>query len=259
MGIYNDDVLFIHIPKCGGTAVKEYMNEHLDGIKWPRNADHYAMEAGRDEPSEADEARAAETVAESKLPIGHVPLRDIPAFTGRPLDSWKLILATIRNPYYQQISQWLFWRDRYARGMTHPHDMKAAAHPRFDSWVGTPDADFHIWYEHRKSAQAEFARHPPSAKTKYEKWGGFYPYWLSVDNSIPDNLTMVRQETMDVSVVDALSPFIKGEPPPMKHANKGPGRESDYLDYICDWESVDTIERKFKWCFAEGIYDKVER
>jgi hypothetical protein len=259
MGCYNDDVLFIHIPKCGGTAVKEYMAQNLTDVKWPRNAHWFAMLDGRIDVTPGDEQRAAKTREESGLPIGHVPLRDIPNFTGRDIDSWERIIAVIRNPYHQQVSQWLFWRDRYAMGYEHPHDMYAAMHPRFDSWVGTPDADFHIWYEHRKSEQTPLAKRPPSAENDYANWGGFYPYWIGVGDKIPDNVQVLRQETLAHELPLALAPFMDGTPPPLHTTNVGPAKESKYLEYINRWEAVDAIEAKFFWAFDNELYPKIER
>ena len=259
MGCYNDDVLFIHIPKCGGTVVKEYLHTHLHNVKWPRNAHWFAGRDGRIEPTPADEQRAAKTVEDSKLPIGHIPLRDIPNYTGREIESWERIVTVIRNPYHQQISQWLFWRDRYAMGYNHANDVHAAMHPRFDSWVGTPDADFHIWYEQRKSIQTPLVKRPPSTENDYANWGGFYPYWVGVGDSIPDNVVLLRQETLADDLPDVLAPFIDGTPPPLHRTNVGPTKESRYLEYINKWETVETIESKFRWTFDNDIYPKVER
>ncbi len=35
MGCYNNEVLFIHIPKCAGWTIKQYMREHLQGVLLP--------------------------------------------------------------------------------------------------------------------------------------------------------------------------------------------------------------------------------
>jgi hypothetical protein len=259
VGCYNDDVLFVHIPKCGGTAVKAYMAENLPGVKWPRPATWFMARDGRLEVTEADRKAAHQSTLDASLPIGHVPLRDIPRFTGRPLDSWDKIIVTIRNPYYQQISQWLFWRERYATGDYHAHDIHAASHPRFDSWVGTPNADFHVWYEQRFHEGESIARKPPSAETSYEGWGGFYPYWVGVDGAIPDNVHMIRMEEMSHQLPLALAPYMDGPPPEMYRRNEGPVDESKYLRYITDApNTIKTIEAKFKWTFENGIYGRGE-
>lgn len=259
MGCYNDDVLFIHIPKCGGTAVKEYMAANMLGVKWPRPATWFATKDDRRQITQADHKAAHQSTFESGLPIGHIPLRDISRFTGRPLDSWDKIIVTIRNPYYQQISQWLFWRERYARGENHVHDMHAASHPRFDTWVGTPNADFHIWYEQRFMESEAVVQKPSSAETNYEGFGGFYRYWLAVDGAIPQNVQIIRMEQMSREIPLALAPYMDGTPPDMYRRNAGPVNESKYLQYITDApNTIKIVEAKFRWTFENDLYSRAE-
>ena len=236
MGAYNDDVLFIHIPKTGGTAAKHYMAAHLPGVKWPR-------------------PKAPESVEESGLPIGHVPLRDIPMFTGRPLDSWEKIIAIVRNPYEHQVSQWWFWHRRYAEGDEHPHSVHAARHPRIHTWLLDPECDFHLWYEHCFHPGSPLTRKPPSAVTSYEGWGGYYFYWLSVDGKLPPNLTVLRQEELGHQLPLALAPYMDGPPPPLPEINVGGGMDWQKAFSAGGLElgnrSMDIIWSKFQWVFEE--------
>lgn len=242
MGAYNDDVLFIHIPKTGGTAFKHYMAAHLPDVKWPRPDDPQSVE-------------------DSKLPIGHIPLRDIPEFTGRPLDSWSRIVGIIRNPYEQQVSQWWFWHRRYAEGDEHPHSVHAAMHPRIHTWLLEPECDFHIWYEHRFHPNNPLIRKPPSAVTSYADWGGYYWYWLSVDGALPDNLVILKQEDLQTTGPAALAPFMDGTPPPMPEKNVGGG-----MDWVQVFSaggidrgniSLAIITQKFRWCLENEYYPVV--
>lgn len=239
MGAYSDDVLFVHIPKTGGTAVKHYMAEHMDGVRWPRPEDPASVE-------------------ESGLPIGHIPLRDIPQLTGRPLESWDKIIAVIRNPYKQQVSQWWFWHKRYCEGDEHPHSVHAGMHPRIHSWLMEPECDFHIWYEHRFHPNNPLIKKPPSAVTGYADWGGYYWYWLSVDGALPSNLQILKQEELGHTLPLALAPYIDGPPPDVPVVNKGGS---------VDWEAVFSagginlgrrsmaiITSKFRWCIEQGHY-----
>lgn len=239
MGAYNDDVLFVHIPKTAGTAVKGYMDAHLRGVKWPRPRDE-------------------ESIREARLPIGHVPLRDIPGFTGRPLDSWDRIVAVIRNPYEQQVSQWWFWHTRYAEGDNHPHSVHAARHPRIHSWLRDPECDFHIWYEQRFHPDSQLVKKPPTAVTGYEGWGGYYWYWLSVNDALPHNLTILKQEELSHTLPLTLAPYMDGPPPEMPVANKGAGIDWQYVYAAGGIElgnqSMEIVTGKFRWCFENGYY-----
>jgi len=246
MGAYNDDVLFCHIPKTAGISCKEYMEANLPGVLWPKPDDEKSIKA-------------------SKLPIGHIPLRDIPALTGRALSSWERIIAVIRNPYDQQVSQWMFWRDRYARGHDHEHDREAASHPRIHTWLdrsGTPGVDFHIWYAHRYHQKEKWIVQP-RGDGKYSFWGGYYRFWLCDENDrIPENLTILRAENLDESFPEALAPWIAGTPPPMPHSNTTPhGRYSEYYggsNAARIKKSLSIVEEKFAWTFAEGMYPRMD-
>lgn len=237
MGAYNDDVLFVHIPKTGGTAVKHYMVEHMPDVRWPKPGDEKA-------------------IAESRLPIGHIPLRDVADLVGRPLSSWDRIVAVIRNPYEQQISQWWFWHKRYAEGDNHPHCRAAAKHPRIHSWLRDPMCDFHLWYEHRFHPHDEFRLR--AAVTDYHDWGGYYWYWLSVNGELPPNLMILRQENLEHALPLALAPYIDGPPPEMRRTNAGEPMDLELVMGAGGVEagaaSMDIITRKFRWCFEHGYY-----
>ena len=255
MGAYNDDVLFIHIPKCGGTACKEYMAKHLPVMKWPRGDSWFTYRDGRNEITPQDKADARTTVEESRLPIGHIALQDIEPLTGRSPDSFQRIIIPIRNPYHQQVSQWHFWLTRYQQGQRHVHDIHAAGHPSFDTWPGELDSDFHIWYEAQFTAGAPLER--KSHQLSYEQLGGFYRYWVTIDGAVPTNVLMLRQETLEHSFPLACAPWIDGTPPAMHRSNESNGL--DHIAFINYTSTLDTIERKFKWTFDQGFYDKVPR
>lgn len=261
MGAYNDDVLYIHIPKTAGITCKEYMHEHLPDVKWPRT-DEWFKNKGH--PEKEAEELAKQSVEESKLPIGHIPLRDLPGLTGRPLNSWERIIGVVRNPYAQQVSQWNFWRDRYARGQIHMHDMAAASHPRIHTWLdqsGTPGVDFHIWYAHRFHAGEPWVEQP-RGDGRYDHWGGYYRFWLFDENNRkPDNLTILKTEELDQTFPAALAPWIAGTPPELGRLNTRPHSKWEEYYSAADKarieKSLAIVEEKFAWTFAEGLYTKM--
>lgn len=252
MGCYTDDVLFIHIPKCGGTACKFYMAQHLEGLKWPRTEHHFAELAGRavTDVKPEDIAAAKESVEESGLPIGHIPLRDIEKYTGRSPDSWERIIGVIRNPYEHQVSQWWFWRERYAMGHHHPHDVNAAQHPRIDTWLETELADFHIWYEQRFHPDEPFIKKPPTAQNGFADWGGYFPYWLAVDGVIPDNVMILRQEELSHQFPLALAPWIDGPPPELGVRNQT--AHASWEQYYNSARALEIVHQKFRWTFYQA-------
>lgn len=227
MGCYSDDLLFIHIPKTGGWSCKNYLREHVPGVVFPEDK-------------------------ESGLPIGHVPLRDIQAFTGRKLDSFEKIIAVIRNPYEQQLSQWMFWRDRRARGGDHFHDYVAANHVTVESFLLDKRNDFHLWYEHHPTIGLKL-RDPGLVGERLER--GIYWYWLSVDGELPPNLQVIKAEELDEAFPEAVHSFTnKSQRQPMPHDNSTRSRRS-FTEYYTHLACA-LVEDKFKWAF-DNYYERL--
>jgi len=233
MGCYNDEILFIHIPKCAGWSVKQYLKANVPGITLPDDEN-------------------------SKLPIGHIRLQDIERFTGRSPDSFKLILAIIREPYEQQLSQWCFWRDRYARGQRHIHDVVAAQYATVEGFLSDPRCDFHVWYEQHLGfepgmtrTEQVFSRLPdgstPEVGNRYEAFGGCYRYWITVDDEIPGNVQVIRCEELDTELPKVLAPFIGHEPPPVPRLNRSFHGKNIKAYYSPIAASL--VEAKFQWAF----------
>ncbi len=242
MGAYNDDVLFIHIPKCGGWSCKTYMMDHLPDVLYP-------------------DTKRPNAVEDSKLPIGHVPLRDIAGYTGRSLDSWQRIIAVVRNPYEQQLSQWQFWRNRYAKGHRHLSDEWAASCLDMTAWLSGMMCDFHLWYEARMHPEDEF-RQKPNPSNGYEGFGGYYHYWLEVDGAIPENVGLCRFENLAEEFTAAIAPFAlsSGEFPNSNAARYDKDKWWHYYRHEKHpARAIDLVESKFAWTWEQGLYEKVNR
>ena len=269
MGAYNDDVLFIHIPKTGGWSVKKYMEEHLPGVLMPDN------------PA-------------SRLPIGHVRLADIERFTGRAPQSFRLILAVVRNPFEQQISQACFWAKRYLTGGRHVHDVNTWRHVYAErvqeriercvwssevfqfqpgdinllGFVSDPRCDFHVWYQahwgyypgqpaDEQQALRKTDQPAPPDRNRYDQHGGLYRYWLMVDGEIPPNVCVVKLEELDETVPALLQPFADHPLPPLPRLNTSPHEESwqAWIDAeIYPEITALVIAQKFRWAFSEHYF-----
>lgn len=228
MGCYSDDLFFVHVPKCAGWSCKHYMREHVPGMLFPDDK-------------------------ESGLPIGHVPMRDVEKFTGRPLDSFKKIIAIIREPHDQQLSQWLFWRDRRARQGVHVHDYMAATHQTVESFLLDERCDFHLWYEtHPLLGLAE----RPEGSVIRDARRGIYWYWLSVDDELPDNLEILKFEEIGETFPAAVAPFAGGAVHPLGRENATPTRRP-WREYYTPL-AAQLVELKFAWAF-DNYYERLCR
>jgi len=267
MGAYNDDVLFIHIPKTAGWSVKQYMKAVLPNLLMP------------DDPA-------------SKLPIGHVRLADIERFTGRGPSSFQRIVAVVRNPYAQQLSQMAFWAGRYLRGGRHVHDVATWRHvsaelverdllqcalegrrfqfnPRhlnLTGFVSDPECDFHVWYRQHvgyqpgQPASEQRQTRPtdvpaPAGANTYADFGGLYWYWLAVDDQLPGNLTILEAWRLDRELPLVLAPYA-GRPaeemPGVEHHNTSAhaGPVADYYTPL----ARQVVREKAPWAFRT-FYD----
>ena len=241
MGCYTDDFLFVHIPKTGGTAVKAALWEQVPGMKGQRPAFPGSGEAERGkDPNDP-------------FPIGHMRLRDVETILGRPWGSFKQVVAVIRNPYVQQVSQWLFWLDRYHRGGRHLHDLAAAGYATIHGFLEDPRCDFHRWYS--EEFRLGDTRFVPT--NDYKDFGGTYLWWLEgSDGKIPSNLVLLRQEQLagDFARWSRESFGRPLEVPPM---NVGGWDHDKLLEYLVHpdrphetMRALDLIEAKFRWAFG---------
>ena len=126
---YNDKILYLHIPKCGGLSVTSAARASLPGYVEPgvKRKDH-----------------------KPGLPIGHIRADDFEAFTGIPLSHFDVVFATIRNPVDCEWSKWNFWRRRYYMDTDsvtwrHPADEYCWRHS-FYKYVENGVEPFNDWY-----------------------------------------------------------------------------------------------------------------
>lgn len=228
MSVYNEDVLLTHIPKCAGTSCRNYLLEHLPG--------------------------AVDSLAEPKgpLPVDSTPLRHVPEYTGRPLDSWERIVVPIRNPYRATVSLWSYHWNRYAIGGRHPHDLCAAVNPTVLSWIQEPMSDWRVWYETTVRGRPADMR----AVLEYLDQWGLYEYWIAPETGgVPDNLRIVHCEELSKTFPLAVEKYCGGVfPMPFKRTS--PHKSDRTLDYLPP-PAIDLINRRFRWTFDQGLYEMI--
>ena len=247
MGCFNDEVLFIHIPKTGGTAVKEAMWKQLPGMQGQQPATPGVQQ-------KAD--------AQSPFPIGHMRLADVEHILGRPASSFRHVVAVLRNPYVQTVSQWLFWQGRYQRGGRHEHDLAAAAYPTIHGFLEDPRCDFHRWYGTEFTPRQPMAENPSNL---YKDFGGTYLWWLTgQDGKLPENLTLLRMEQLQSDLAEFSARNLRTVLQ-LDQVNVGGWKQGQVMDYLVHRDSpqrslraLDLVEAKFRWAFGLH-YRRVDR
>ncbi len=218
MGAYSDEVLFIHVPKCAGWSVKQYMKEVLPGFVVPKDVP-------------------------GKLPLGHTALRDMEQWTGRKPESYQKIIAVIRDPYERELSEWNYRRDRFAKGWRHIFDIIAAAHTTLTSFMLDPMSELHRLNIERPG-QTRGIKSPDS--DTYTTYGGFWMYWLAIDGEIPANVQILRQERLSEQLPEALLPFANAIGVKVESLNATSHDEARKYHTLL---SVQLTEQKCKWAF----------
>ena len=97
--IFNDDLLFLHVPKTGGMSVTRYL---LETLPKPLAITHPVDDPDlhKQEITHLDGARH-ESLAEA---------RDMLAALGRDIREFQMVLVGMRNPYDQEVSRYAFLR-----------------------------------------------------------------------------------------------------------------------------------------------------
>lgn len=226
--IYTDRVAFVHVPKAGGHACREYLRARLDGVQY------------------LDDAHTGSGS------LGHVALRDFEQYTGRDPRTFEAVFAVRRNPYDHQVSQWLFWKDEYARGFQHEARRHAALYPDLQHWLLDPLSDWHV--HDPRPAQLHDGRvvqKTTAGGDGYVEFGGFYRYWLGLgpSNRIPPNVRWARFEDLSDSFTRVVEPWC-GPAGQLARRNQGPKYKVDPMRYYSPL-AVRIVDSKFRHAFAE--------
>ncbi len=220
MGGFNDNTLFIHIPKTGGVTAKRYLEEHLPGFKSSKAAG---------------------------FPIGHIRLCDVGKTTGRRLGSFQHIIAILRDPYEQQLSSWQFHSHRYLGGCRNLISRVAIEHTSIEAWLQDKDGQFEQWYAN--SAYADIWYHEIYDTPQ---WQGLYHWWMDLEGqAFNGEFHLLNHANLATELRDTVKEItgtgVKELPLPGIY-NKGRytgGVEEHYTP-----KAYKAVEDKFQWAFT---------
>jgi hypothetical protein len=201
--LYTDEVLFIHPPKTAGMAVTEYLLANLPGTK--------TLSVPNGHASPRADVIVVSGRRHENLPEAAERLREL----GRSMDSFRIILAVIRNPYALEVSRFHYYQ------LGHPWDAGL-----LQDLAMTGDFDAFV-----KGATYPYIRAPRPIETFY-----------TLDGVMPRQLRLLRAEHLAEDLATAL-----GRPRvPLQSVNATQhGHWSDYL--TADNEAL--IHEKYRWLF----------
>ena len=219
---YNDNVLYIGLPRCGstsiggtrhddGTVTGGYLNDTIPGMS----------------------ARGLRT--------GHEALADVLALLGRPADSFKLILASIRDPYEQRASQFAFLRKRCGR-----HKAEGTAYK--DHYAGdllAMQSTFPDWLANEAAIGANLF-----CGDKWRQFGDVYRWWLEINGQLENipNLRVFRLEDAETVLPELTKPFRTRSVEIPKH--NASGATPEYMSHYTA-RGKQIVEEQFRWAFLQ--------
>lgn len=219
--IFNNDLIFIHIGKTGGTSCARYL---LHNLKTPVYNCHHGAFA-------QIKALKIDGIVPKEDINRHCTLTEtldyIRQFNGKQLKDFAKVVAVIRHPYTLEYS--------YYKHLQKPHVKKRRkddirllelAGGNFKTFVGKAD------YHRRNHTQDDFVR---------------------VGNEIPDCVELIRFEQLAVAFPEAVSRFCRKEGKyPFPHANHTE-YQSNINNELTD-DVKELIYQKHKFMFDSGLY-----
>jgi len=217
--VFNHDILFLHLGKAGGTSVSWLLcntlqppvfNVYQKGILKKIKPQGYEFHI---------EGNRHANLLEAKVLLIKY---------GMKLESFKLILVMVRNPVDLEFSHYRHLRKEKVLNRS-----------------GQPGTD--KLKKRIAAARGSFEDFVLTDITHYE---GELKDFFTIDNKIPENLTIVRTEEMSKVLPDLLCPFQK-HIKPIPHRNKSVKPEDKNLSL----KALKNIYRKYKWIYEQRFYE----
>ncbi len=214
--LFNQDLLFLHVPKTGGMAVTQKL---LDILPKPI---YYALPEG----AKNKVHNPPKIIAVAGKRHGNLQqAQDWVKEYGKTLTSFKKIVATIRNPYAMEVSRYFYLR------LDRPWDRGKAQAIALNS-------DFET-----------FALESPYFGRKLSR---VEDYFL-VDGTIPENMTILKQEQLDADLNKVLAEL--GLALESDVAKQNGTKHADYHQYLTPQAEV-SVYKRYQWLFDAGFYPR---
>lgn len=214
--LFNQDLLFLHVPKTGGMAVTKKLLEIL-----PKPI-YYALPDG-DQDKAHNPPEIIATVGKRHGNLQQA--QEWVAEYGKTLGSFKKIIAGVRNPYAMEVSRYFYLRLGYAwdKGKA----QQIALNNDFETFaVESP-------YFGRKPSQIE-------------------DYFL-LNGSTPNNLIVIRHEQLYSDLQQVLTELNITLDSPISQINET--KHKDYDQYLTP-KTERAIYSRYQWLFDSGFYQR---
>lgn len=224
--LYTDDVLFLHVPKTGGMSTTIYLLGNLKGNITLVEPKRRIEDALKHVPFDDVEARL--TLVEGKRHEDLEQADRVLNGVGRSLSDFRVILATIRNPYDLEVSYFHHLQKKHvvARRSANSEAVQIALSGDFTQFAEA----------------APFAGHLPSRLERY----------FQVNGQVPANLHIVRFESMIETIPQIIKPY-SFERANFLHRNQSADR-TKWQSYLTQ-QSENAIYNKHRYLF--DFYERI--
>ena len=217
--VFNDEVLFLHLGKTGGTSVSWLLCNTLQPP---------VINVVQKGVLKAIKPQGYEFLLEGDRHASLPEAQSILEKYGMELSDFKLILVMVRNPVDLEFSLY--------------------RHSRKQKAILRGNASGNIRIKMRiADARGSFEDFALTENTHYK---GRLREFLTIKNEIPENLKIVRMEEMHEVLPDLLRPYQKHYKP-LPHRNKSDEIVSNKLSQ----RALRNIYRKYQWIYDQGFYD----
>ena len=214
--LFNQDFLFLHVPKTGGMAVTKKLLEIL-----PKPIYYALPEGAKDKAHNPPEIIATVGKRHGNLQQA----QEWVAEYGKTLASFKKIIAVVRNPYAMEVSRYFYLR------LGHPWDrgkaQKIALTSDFETFAEKSP------YFGRKSSQIED--------------------YLVLDGIKPNNLVVIKHEQLYSDLQKVLMELDIILDSPITKVNST--KHQDYHQYLTPTAET-AIYNRYQWLFDTGLYQR---
>ncbi|ARJ69261.1 sulfotransferase domain-containing protein [Paracoccus contaminans] len=177
--IWNDDVLYIHVPKTGGMSLTEMLEAHLPGTVFSSSPEGHGSGSAR--------VRHVHGLRHERLHEA----RRILARHGRNLDDFAAVIAVIRNPYDLEVSRFFHITTHFMDQKIHNTELirKFGFEAFFDqsNFYGLNPPAIHQFYTDRRRTLT--------------------------------NMRLLRYEHLALDIERTVFPYLGGARPQLPHVN----------------------------------------
>jgi hypothetical protein len=242
--LFDDRLLFVHVPKTAGIAITNFLIHNIPGsmtLTEPSDAPDPSIKLPARVRAKLKLKRFL-TVSRLWYPrrvrVVHgkrherlFEARETLARFQRSLDDFHAILAVVRNPYDLEVSRYHFLRLGY-------HGVTGLARGREQRFAMAQDFE-------------QFALSAPFGGRR----GVCIEQWYEIDGRMPDNLRLLRFETLEDELLRAFGEIY---PIATRLCRENASSHGPWRTYLTP-ASEEAIYRKYQWLFDKRYYAREQQ